>query len=1215
MFTIAHKSIVFALVCMALANGNEAARAQTTVTLTTTFHDKASPSEKQLTANLLALLEVEASQHDALQVVERQQLDLALHEQVISTANNDERILQLGKLSKAELILTAKLLNAAQGQTKRLFIRVTESRTAVARGITVVPVSFVELEEAAAEIIAFLTLHASDQNADTPTIAVLPFDSVDRFDRLRPLERGLRDLFVSALMKHNTCRVVQRQSMQQLLAELELERAGLTFGSQGLKNAPDREATYVVRGKIDEQIQTSDNQILIKVHLIDAQSKQVLAKIDRACQQSAVATAVADIVADILRQSADGKRQPKQASDDGKKEVDRLFEMAARDVFRFIRKCPDDDGHYPLNIPGLGWQGWRGNITADSDLGKHLLKKSIDRLESVLFIYPDRPRAAMLLAYCLSFHVEGVWRPKQCESLLRRLLADSQNEKMQKLAFRLLADMYFRHQGGLHGWNEISQVDPDLLKQASEHRLDVFANAPKQLRDSRWVSLLRVFRAVCDDPQHGQPTVQRLQQTILTKIEKAADQTMNKDLPQNTRDYLSNEIASIASAIARNRKNSDALKQAAKQMLLRWTSQQDPRRRIVGAQKLYYLRALSPQACSDIIRSAISDEKSVPPAKGWTADIVWLAEVLLKHDEAESALSLLETYKLNPNARKDYHAPHEYGFQLGQCYEQLGRKQDALNAYLKYIELPSHYGSSKKFETRIRELGGVPLDDHRDVDVRYPELAPGEVFHCRILATDGDHLYCVNGFKRKRNGDSIPKVRVLELASGTWNTIDGPDDRITDLAATDGYLWVGTRSKGLWRFSHSAGTWEHWTTDNGLPLNSVLNIVVHGQTAFASIGNVNSHGHILSGAVVRITIEPRTSQANIDIYRDKHAPEIAPASMVIAKDRLVACGQRGKVHALNLKSNQWKTIPQIKTYLVATGPSGIWTVPRGCIASLLGTEDTEEKNFSAKGRLKNYPAGTYLPRFLVEHDGDLWIGGEPWRKFTDTGLFRLNLATGKLKRYGAREGFRYAEHNSYECYESVWAGDRLWVATSFGLAEISMRAPSQQEEQTLIETYVRQIQTLLPKKWSATSSGNIVSIRRQEQVLWAPLYGRPPYEGEESGEEYLRRIGAMVPLEIDLRFVQRLSAENYNRQADRYANLLKQAERGFKSKTTLSRFHERQEQYKLPLYYDQHHSIYVNGVPPKYTMVNDAAHEEMNQIFTNLKTVLRLYEGADPLSN
>ncbi len=124
---------------------------------------------------------------------------------------------------------------------------------------------------------------------------------------------------------------------------------------------------------------------------------------------------------------------------------------------------------------------------------------------------------------------------------------------------------------------------------------------------------------------------------------------------------------------------------------------------------------------------------------------------------------------------------------------------------------------------------------------------------------------------------------------------------------------------------------------------------------------------------------------------------------------------------------------------ISTGPSGLWSASRPNVVTLLKQKLETEKNFPGAGLLPDYPAGMYWPLFMHEHAGSLWIGGRPWRRHGDSGLFRLDLATGKLHRYGPRDGFRYDDHNSYTSYAGVWAGDAMWVATSFGLVEVTLR--------------------------------------------------------------------------------------------------------------------------------------------------------------------------------
>jgi TolB-like protein len=268
-----------------------------TVALTTTRTPGATDEGKQLLENLLALMEVEASRHAHLEVVERLQLDLALHELVLSNSRSEEARTRLGKLAGADLILTAKLLEPDESDTRSVHLRITAAQTAVVRGETLVPTSAEQIEETATEIVDYLSIVSKRARQHTATIAVLPFESVEQFDRLRPLERGLRDLFTSCFLQQQRFRVVQRTTLEQLLNELELVRKGLTRDGQGLERAPMREAVYVLRGEIDESVAPEESLIVIRAELVDPQSRRVAATVKRATKSANVADSVTEIAA------------------------------------------------------------------------------------------------------------------------------------------------------------------------------------------------------------------------------------------------------------------------------------------------------------------------------------------------------------------------------------------------------------------------------------------------------------------------------------------------------------------------------------------------------------------------------------------------------------------------------------------------------------------------------------------------------------------------------------------------------------------------------------------------------------------------------------------------------------------------------------------------------------------------------------------------------
>src|SRR5690606_4728012 len=133
----------------------------------------------------------------------------------------------------------------------------------------------------------------------------------------------------------------------------------------------------------------------------------------------------------------------------GLDESDELFGLAMQDVQRLIRRRTYDYGYLPFRLPG-GRQIPRKSlpfVDADSPTGDHLLQKSIDRLETVLYPHPERRDVAYVLAHCYCFHRPGIWQPERAEQLLRSIYSPGDDSPLSVAALVLLAEMYVNHEG------------------------------------------------------------------------------------------------------------------------------------------------------------------------------------------------------------------------------------------------------------------------------------------------------------------------------------------------------------------------------------------------------------------------------------------------------------------------------------------------------------------------------------------------------------------------------------------------------------------------------------------------------------------------------------------------------------------------------------------------------------------------------------------------
>ena len=461
-----------------------------TVALTTSVHAGASANEKKMAANLLSLLELKVQQLGGIQVVERAELDALTYELILSRAQrtNEATQLQLGRLATAKLILTANL-QAVEGKSQQFVaVRVTESLSGAIRGATIAPITPTTVNEAAEQIAGYLSACVAAPKTPSVTIAVAPFESLGRFDRLRPLERGLRDMAVSQLLRYRRFQVLQRSDMAQLLKEIDLVRSGLTDKSLLPETLPSRRAAYFLRGTLDEHNTEAGLNIVVKCELIRADTKQT---IDRIEFESAANTLSRDFAIHIHRLSKSALENAGEPHSDTVvprfDEVDHLYEAAVEDLQNFWRRKPRDFSYrdFPLHAARGTEHNRRGRIPIDSPLGIALVRKSVDRLESVLYLQSERTDAAYALAFCLSCHIDDIWNPKRADELLRQVFYNDRSAPLAPEALNLLAELYYHHENG-----SLKQSDEAA---ARAEVMFAFENMPKSRRDYEWARLVELL--------------------------------------------------------------------------------------------------------------------------------------------------------------------------------------------------------------------------------------------------------------------------------------------------------------------------------------------------------------------------------------------------------------------------------------------------------------------------------------------------------------------------------------------------------------------------------------------------------------------------------------------------------------------------------------------------------------------------------------------------
>jgi hypothetical protein len=211
---------------------------------------------------------------------------------------------------------------------------------------------------------------------------------------------------------------------------------------------------------------------------------------------------------------------------------------------------------------------------------------------------------------------------------------------------------------------------------------------------------------------------------------------------------------------------------------------------------------------------------------------------------------------------------------------------------------------------------------------------------------------------------------------------------------------------------------------------AVVAVAPRGRTVFVSVGSRNS------GGVVRI--DPDDA---VHVYESDDAPKVALYHLTVSDDSLY--GVNKELYALSLASSAWRrevspmASPSFGMMSIFKSPSGLWGSTHGREIFRLGATRSQNEKYKASWFPGLGLKAGYAAEFGFEQDGQLWFGGPPWWRFKSSGFYRLDLATGEFVIYGARDGFRPAI--PYECYDGLVAGDRFWLATSSGLAEVTVR--------------------------------------------------------------------------------------------------------------------------------------------------------------------------------
>lgn len=1048
---------VFGLAMLALLHlpaGFAAERSETTtVALTVAVSAGADSGERELATSLLTLLEVDVAQDRQLSVVERRQIDLFLHELALSVdvSKASEKKLKLGKLANADLILTMELLpQEKDSDVRNVLVRIVESLTGAIRGVVVTPVELLTVDESAVHIAKYLSAVAARPAEAVVTVAVAPFESLGRFQRLRPMELGLRDMIATRLRrwgkldstdeKSNEGKeadkkdqtapgsaflVLQRSNMQQLLKELDLVQSGLVDQSRLPKSLPTRAAAYLVHGTIDEQNENGF-EIIVSAKLVHAASGKTVRDFEFVSVPKELPTKLAaqvDLIAGFLRHP-DGSVSRTPGTLREINETELLFTQVVKDLRRFGRLTPVDFSSRRFEIPkriSIGASAGGTYHRLDSPKHRHIIRKSIDRLESTLFIMPDRADVCFALGFCYAYHIDGIMNLERADELLRRAFSMDPKGPVGVSALRVLSEVCFHHQYG--------KCAPENRKLATSQLLFAFRSMPDEAKNTRWSRMPKLIRDVYS-VDNGVGVA-----AISDEIVKAAESA-----PEKYQYNLTMNAVNFAS--------SDQLEKWAmgnnltlKQVACRSLGHRAWGKKDFQKSADWFLTAAD----------ALSSDEKMRESSFVDNFRILAGGALLQGDKTNEALELLESFrpKNDGSVNVGYWAQR-----IGDCYEKLGQPEKALAIYVEVANQDEGYVNNTDIVRRIKRLGGVPLSEDRDINVRYIKSPLGGTSNTLALATDGNLIFSAGNFAGSATGKPGRGILAYDPDDDSWQDLS-PEGlgRVTCMDYFDGTLWVGTVKNGLWRGDSSGSQWKQLTEADGLPDMTISAVTADKDGAYVGVGSG-------SGGLVRV------SQDNsVEIMEGDGAPTGAPVDIVVHGGALFV-SSRSLIQEMDLKTGQWKSLGRDGVCRVFGTESGVW----GSFYSHelfridelnVALQELADRRSKSKGRkLPNFvpslrsldfesrykdswfPRGEngrsgYLVKFVVEWDGEVWFGGSPWYRFQSSGLYRCDMKTGEFTMFTPHDGFRTS--TTYMTYAAVVRGNELYVATSAGLAVVTRR--------------------------------------------------------------------------------------------------------------------------------------------------------------------------------
>ena len=907
-----------------------------------------------------------------------------------------------------------------------------------------------------------------------PPVAVVitPLENSKHLERLRPLENGLADLVATRVLVESGAtvaggllldefmardrlpvprgafQVLRRKHLDQFTAELGLARAS----APEQEAAPDELASpggvYVIRGSFEEIEIDGAGQFALHLALVHVASSRVIDEFDLVSPPDELDEPLADAIDRLCKSLTKDAHLPPPVPLAEHSQAVPLRNWVMADLSRLPGGqagpiCHAETIRRPT-AKGLAANGPVADhsdylllhfceFRRDTPAGRQIVRRSIERLETLLKIVPDDPISVLTLGSCYGSHDPDTFQPDRADELLRRAYAIGKQGKpiVRNTWWQITPESYAQsalsalaHIGFDREKSRFIEPARSRAPERIEFALDHLVEQGQWLRVRLLAELEQVQREIGNNGWQ-KSFLERVDQLAIHAVEPpGADRRVLGPGAEPPRKANRRECMGMLVRMPKQSRDQPAVGDRAIEILTGWAASEDQELAELGRVGL----SLADVTSSKFLESAelykrqaaeLDDSATPEQRQKRLGLLLSAARSYRRAGQGQSGLDLL--ISVEDELGPDVIMIRMWGFEVGECYEALGRPQEALAAYLRAVEAGRGSSFFQELADRIIALGGVPLRPDRAIDVEYFPTCPKPSTWDMPLVTDGKRL-----FVGSRTGPYG-----FDIDDHGWSVLNPEIGPVICLACQEETLWVGTDTSGLWRRDLASGIWTQAASPEALGSGHVQALAVGQGKLYVGVGTEHS------GRLWEID-----DQGKLRDLSGESGPKTTPSHIVVGEKSLWVRAHPN-VHEWSLEQLRWQPLklqPNGQPQWVSgifPGSAGPWAGNFGRELFRLNATPEENALFHEAWYTSMYGKAGYYVQWVLERDGYVWFGGTPFENFVNSGLYRLNLANGQCERFGPSDGFRSAQRD--RVYAGLWLGDRLWLTTTQGLCAVRER--------------------------------------------------------------------------------------------------------------------------------------------------------------------------------